>query len=428
MTLFGLRVNRGYGWSRLCGDVAGGWVAALIALPYGLALAVLMGLPPIVGVYTSIITAPLCVAFGRNPVLIGGTSSVTVPFIAEATRHQGVPGAAKVCICAAIIMMCFCVLRLGRHVYRLPHSVLAGFSCGIGAMMMISQLKTAFALSAPAGGWHSAMLVQLFQVVTNISGAQAVSTLLALVVIVTATLARHLAPKSPAPIFGILLAVMLAYVFGWREREVGTLPLGFPPFVGFRWEPSDAWKVLPAAFGLAFVTSANLLITSRVVTHFRGRYGHMKKQDADLELGAYGIANLVAGAFGAPTSAGIPARSVANVQCGGTTRLSNLLHAVFLTAFLLLGTGFIARIPLAALAGVTIWIGARLLDWSAWRRLPKMRRVDAAAFVTTALSVLIVNAVAAVAIGWSWYAVRRLYQWHTDTLPLTSRPDEFLEE
>jgi len=188
------------------------------------------------------------------------------------------------------------------------------------------------------------------------------------------------------------------------------LPLEIPVFAGFRWEPSDVWTVLPAAFGLAFVSSANLLITSRVVTHFRGRYWRMKEQDADFEVGAYGIANLVAGTFGAPTSVGIPARSLANVQCGGTTRISNLTHAAFLVSFLVLGAEFIAEIPLAALAGVTAWTGARLLDWSTWRRLPKMQRVDAAAFAATALAVLAVNAIAAVGIGCCCHLLRHWWR------------------
>ena len=67
--------------------MSGGAIASLIALPYGLAMASLMGLPPVLGVYTSIISSPFCALLGRNPVLIGGTSSVTVPFIAAAAMR-----------------------------------------------------------------------------------------------------------------------------------------------------------------------------------------------------------------------------------------------------------------------------------------------------------------------------------------------------
>src|ERR1700724_4319258 len=105
-----------YSFRALLGDCAGGVIAALIALPYGLAMASLMGLPPMLGVFTSILTAPVIALLGRNPVLIGGTASATVPFIALAVRHQGIGGAAKVSIVASVIMMGFCVMRLGRHI------------------------------------------------------------------------------------------------------------------------------------------------------------------------------------------------------------------------------------------------------------------------------------------------------------------------
>ena len=400
---------KGYTLRRFLGDLSGGVIASLIALPYGMALASLMGLPPILGVYTSIISAPFCVLLGRNPVLIGGTSSVTVPFIAAAVRAQGISGAAKVCISASIIMMAFCVLRLGRHVSKVPHSVVAGFSCGIGAMMIIQQLKNIFAIHAPAGGWKDSMLMQLVQVIQNLGHMRVPPFLVALTVIVIATVVIRWLPRSPAPLFGVVVALIVSRVFGWHEKEVGTLFSGLPSPVGFHWESSDVWTVLPAAFGLAFVSSVDLLMTSRVVEHFRGRHQLMKKHDADMELGAYGIGNLISGTFGAPTSVGIPARSLANVQCGATTAVSNMIHALFLVGFITLGTHLLAQIPLAALAGVTAWMGARLLDWSTWKRLRKMRRVDALAFACTAFAVLVLNAVAAIAIGCSLYVLRYVY-------------------
>src|SRR5918996_433190 len=133
---------RGYKWNLFLGDCLGGVIAALIAFPYGLAMASLMGLPPVLGVYTSILTAPITALLGRNPVLVGGTASATVPFIALAVRNQGIGGAAKVCIVASVFMMAFCIMRLGRPITRIPHAVVSGFSCGIGGLMIISQLRT----------------------------------------------------------------------------------------------------------------------------------------------------------------------------------------------------------------------------------------------------------------------------------------------
>ena len=116
-----------YSWSALSGDVFGGFIASLIAFPYGLAMASLMGLPPILGVFTSILTAPITALLGRNPVMIGGVSSVTVPFILVAVHDQGIGGAAKVSMVAAVLMLVFSTLRLGRYVALVPHPVMAGF-------------------------------------------------------------------------------------------------------------------------------------------------------------------------------------------------------------------------------------------------------------------------------------------------------------
>ena len=93
----------GYNGRLFAGDFFGGAIAALIALPYGLAMASLMGLPPILGLYTSLFAAPICALLGRNPVLIGGTSSATVPFILGAVRAGGISGAAKICIVTGLI-------------------------------------------------------------------------------------------------------------------------------------------------------------------------------------------------------------------------------------------------------------------------------------------------------------------------------------
>src|SRR5262249_55184114 len=243
---------------------------------------------------------------------------------------------------------------------------------------------------------------------------------LGIAVIVGATLAARWSYRAPAPLIGVVAAVALARLFGMHEKEIGALPAVMPPFVGFNWSPQDVLTVLPSGFALAFVSSVNILITSRVVEHFRGRHKKMKASDADSELGAYGIANLCAGMFGAPLSVGIPARSLAVVRCGGSTRLSNLLAAGVLAGVRWLGAGAVSHIPLPALAGVTAWMGLCLLDWSAWHRLSKMSRVDAAAFLATAVSVLLVNAVLAVAIGCATYGLKAI--WMRMVAPGALRP------
>lgn len=396
-----------YTWERLGGDCAGGFIAALIALPYGLAMAQLMGLPPILGVFTSIATTPITALLGRNALLIGGTSSVTVPFIAGAVHAQGIGGAAKVSIVASAFLMSFCVLRLGRFVSLVPATVVSGFAAGIGGLMVVSQLHVLFGVHAPPAAVPA---LQLAYVVRELPAMRWLPFALGGAVILGSLLTARISQRLPAPLAGVSVAALVAWLLRAHEPEIGSLHLALPPFAGFSWMPYDVVNLIPSGFMLAFVSAVNLLLTSRTIEHFQGRREPLSHDDSDAEVGVFGIANLVAGIFGAPMSVGIPARSVAAIRCGATTRLSNLFHALFLILMVCVGSGILAHIPLAALAGVTIYMGILLLNTGAWRRLGKMHIMDSAAFLITVAGVLATNAVAAVLAGCSLYAANFAYR------------------
>ena len=236
-----------YSWRALAGDLAGGAIAALIALPYGLALASMMGLPPVLGLVTSIVTAPVTALLGRNPVLIGGTASATVPFIAEAVHLQGVGGAAKVCILASVFMLIFCVLRLGRHIQKVPQPVVTGFSCGIGAMMFLSQLGVMLGVKAVVDRTSNNMLLQSWQVLSHFAETQPSAVIISTVVIIAGLLSARLVPRAPAPLIGVIAAVAVAGIFGLHQREVGHLPIEVPSFAAFSWSAADVLRVTPEA-------------------------------------------------------------------------------------------------------------------------------------------------------------------------------------
>src|SRR5262245_50692608 len=253
-------------------------MAALFALPYGLAIASLIGLPPVLGVFTSIVTAPVTAALGRNPFLIGGATSVPVPFIATAVRVHGITGAAKLSIVTALFMIAFGALRAGRIIARAPQAVLMGFSYGIGAMMLISQLDTLFGIVPAAAGKAGSPATQLVAVLKGIGGIRPVPLLLGMAVIVATTLTSKWLPRVPAPLVGVVAAVIIARTFGIHEREVGSLNAALPPLVHVSWRFSEVLDVLPCAFALAFVCSVNTLMASRVVTSFASAAAECKSR------------------------------------------------------------------------------------------------------------------------------------------------------
>ena len=355
------------------GRLSGGVIAALIALPYGLAMASLMGLPPVLGVFTSILTAPVIALLGRNPVLIGGTASATVPFIALAVRNQGIGGAAKVSIVASVIMMAFCVMRLGRHVTRVPHAVVTGFSCGIGAMMLISQLDIIMGVDSPLTRSAGSTLGATRRAGgARLSDVREAPLLLGVMVMVVASLSSRWSPRAPAPLIGVALAVLAARLLGFHEREIGAMSWTVPPFAGFAWSPQDVFTVLPSAFALAFVSSVNILITSRVVEHFRGRHKRAQAHRCRCRTRRLWHRQYLRrdvrraderGHPGAQPGSGALRRQHAALR---TSRTPLVLGVI-----LWLGSGVVSHIPLPALAGVTAWMGLCLLDWSAWRGCPR---------------------------------------------------------
>src|SRR4051812_33671578 len=204
-----MKLRWNYTLRQFAGDASGGAIAALIALPYGLAMASLMGLPPVLGLFTSLLTAPVTALLGRNPVLIGGTASATVPFIALAVRGQGIGGAAKVCIAGSIFMMVFCIMRVGRHITKVPHSVVSGFSCGIGGLMIISQLRTMTGIASPVDVTSSNSMLQLWQVLSGWQQARSYPMLLSAVVILVSLLVARRWPRLPAPLLGVVAACLI---------------------------------------------------------------------------------------------------------------------------------------------------------------------------------------------------------------------------
>src|SRR5258706_3089545 len=207
-----------YSWAAFAGDCFGGIIAALIALPYGLAMASLMGLPPVLGIYTSILTGPVTAMLGRNPLLIGGTASATVPFVAIAVRQQGIGGARKISIVASNFMLVFCVLRLGRYAHRVPPAVVSGFSCGIGAMMLISQLDVILGIASPWNKASGSTLGTLSGVLSNLTHTRWMPLVLGVSVILTAWLCARWSHKVPAPLIGMAVAFALAQIIGMREK------------------------------------------------------------------------------------------------------------------------------------------------------------------------------------------------------------------
>jgi SulP family sulfate permease len=184
----------------------------------------------------------------------------------------------------------------------------------------------------------------------------------------------------PAPLVAVIIVSLAVHVFGWRLPVVGALPDSFPQPSLTAMDFSAFSALLRPAFMLAGLITINQLLTVAVTERLNGS---RNEAPFNRELIAQGMANMVCPFFGAPPGVAMLARTVASARAGAVTRWSVIAHSLILLLFLFPLRDLVSRIPLAALAAVTVAVGLQLIGWKRFRDLTSLNRSDAGLFLLT---------------------------------------------
>jgi SulP family sulfate permease len=383
-------------WARWRGDFFGGTVAALIAVPYGMALAIAMGLRPEAGLYTSIIGGAISGMISDAPVVVSGLSATVVPVLAALVKTHGVGAALAAGALSGLIMTLIGALRIGRFFSYLPQSVIAAFTSGLGVIIVSSQLKAVFGVKpAPAG--FDLGVVDDFWVVIRDAGQVDYHTLsIAALVIGLMFLLPRWKKTLPASLIAVIGASLVVQALGWQLPLVGALPESFPKPSVTGVDFSAFSALLHPAFTLAGLITINQLLTVVVTDRLSEVPNEVK---FNRELIAQGVANMACPFFGAPPGVAMLARTVASARAGAVSRWSVFAHSFILLLFALPLRDFISRIPLATLGAVTVAVGLQLIDWKRFCDLPRAGRGDAALFLLTFCLVIFSDLIVGVGVG-----------------------------
>ncbi|HKQ80268.1 MAG TPA: SulP family inorganic anion transporter, partial [Blastocatellia bacterium] len=383
-------------WARWRGDFFGGTVAALIAAPYGMALAIAMGLRPEAGLYTSIIGGAISGMISDAPVVVSGLSATVVPVLAVLVRTHGVGAALAAGALSGLIMILIGALRIGRFFSYLPQSVIAAFTSGLGVIIVSSQIKAVFGVKPAPAGFDLGVIDDFWAVIKSVGESDYHTLSTAALVIGLMYLLPRWKNNIPASLVAVIIASMAAQACGWRLPLLGALPDDFPRPSLTAVDFSSFSALLHPAFTLAGLITINQLLTVVVTDRLSEARNEVK---FNRELIAQGAANLVCPFFGAPPGVAMLARTVASARAGAVSRWSVLAHSLFLLLFLLPLRGFVGRIPLAALGAVTVAVGLQLIDWKRFRDLRRMNRLDAAIFMLTFCLVIFSDLIVGVGVG-----------------------------
>ena len=382
------------------GDFLGGTVAALIAVPYAMALSIAMGLRPEAGLYTSIIGGAISGMLSDAPIVVSGLSATVVPVLAVLVRTHGVGAALAAGALSGLLMALIGVLRLGRFFNYLPASVIGAFTSGLGVIIVVSQLKAVFGIAPRPPGFDLGVVDDLYAVARDLGATNYRTLAIGLVVMGAMFLLPRLAPalerRLPASLVGVVAASLVAHFSGWDVARVGALPADFPLPSPWMVDFSAFPALLNPAFTLAGLITINQLLTIVVTDRLKPDGGEVR---FNRELVAQGVANVVCPFFGAPPGVAMLARTVASKRAGAVSRWSVVAHSLVLVLFLLPLRNLISQIPLVVLAAVTVAVGIQLIGIERFREILRGSRLDAALFLLTFTLVIVSDLIVGVGIG-----------------------------
>lgn len=407
--------------TNLKGDIFGGITAGIVALPLALAFGIqafgvidVQDVPNIgaVGALAGLVGAMMigffASLFGGTPSQISGPTGpmtvITATLISGIWSSGTAHSIETVLISMSVAgMLCglfqilFGFLKIGKYIRYIPYPVLSGFMSGIGIIIILQQIYPLFGMKSPV-----LIIDMITQLPSKIGGYDLFALLFGLATIAIIYLFPLITKKVPATLVALIVVTVISvFVKDFNPAlTIGEIPSGMPlPFFaqfslkGLEWGAILKSAAIPA-LTLAGLGSIDTLLTSVVADNIT-----KTKHNSNKELIGQGIGNFFAGMFCGIGGAGATMRTVVNVKSGGRTRLSGIVHALFLLA-ILLGLGrFVKYVPLSVLSGILITVGIGIIDFKGLKDLPNIPRADAVVLLTVLFLTVFVDLLIAVGIG-----------------------------
>jgi SulP family sulfate permease len=384
----------------LKGDVFGGVTTAIISLPLALAFGVASGAGAEAGLWGAIMVGFFAALFGGSTSLISEpTGPMTVIMTAVLTSmiakypESGVAISFTVVMMAGAFQVLLGTLKLGKYVTLMPYSVISGFMSGIGVILILLQLSPLLGHPAPPGAVMGT-LIELPNTLANINFSELFLGLLTLAIL-------FLFPKQyrkyiPAQLVALVAITLVSVIFFSSDsiRRIGEIPGGLPSLIIPHFNAEIFTTMVIDALVLGTLGCIDTLLTA-VIGDSLTRTEH----DSDKELRGQGFANMISGLFGALPGAGATMGTVTNIQVGARSPLSGIIRAFVLALVVLVAGGLTEPIPMAVLAGIAMYVGFNILDWSFIQRAHKISVAGMAIMYGVMLLTVFVDLIAAVGLG-----------------------------
>lgn len=397
----------GYNKKKLSADLAAGLTVGIVALPLSLALAIATGVPPIVGLYTAAIAGTLASIFAGSRFSISGPAAAMVPVLAAVISEFGTEKLIYIGLLAAVFLVIFGIVGVGKLIVKIPESVVLGFTAGIAIVIIAGQLNSFFGLNGITRHEHFLQNIsETFSHLITFNLPTIGVGLLALAIILWGNKIKYL-QKVPATLMAVTAATLLVTfvpVFDGVKTlsaAYGEILSGLPHLIPAipAFETGFIFPALKIAFLIAIETLLCAMVADRLTK---------TRHNPSQELVSQGIGNVGSIIFGGIPSTAVIARTGTAIKSGASSRLTGIIHGLTVIVFIAILAPIANMIPLAALSAVLIVTAIRISEYKEVAIAIKKHAYDFdLTLITTLVLTVVTDLTIGVAAGLIMYALRR---------------------
>lgn len=377
----------------LMADIIAGITVAFIAIPLSLAIALASGFTPGAGLITAIVAGIVCAFFGGTRLAVSGPAAAMAVLIADNVDKFGIEGVVLIALFAGVLQLLSGIFGLGKFARYVPLPVIAGFTAGIGVIIIVGQLPRAFGLMPPKESDVVSVFFHLKEYMHEINGA------CLLLVILTIAVIRglpKLLPRVPPILPAVAITTAITYAFSLSSiPTIGAIPSSLPSPHLPNFHAMSFYNLALNGFAVYLLASLETLLSASAIDKIISD----KKHDADQELIGQGIGNIAVSLFSGIPITSVIARSATNVRAGAKTRRSSIIHSLVILATIYTLAPLISIIPIAALAGVLFSVAISMVNRKEFQDLWNTSRSEAFIYAITFFVIVFVDLIAGVQAG-----------------------------
>lgn len=387
---------KGYTKQKLLNDIIAGIIVAIIALPLSIALALASGVKPEQGLYTAIVAGFVIALLGGSRVQISGPTAAFATIVAGIVATKGLEGLAVATVTAGIILILMGLLRLGKLIKFIPHTITVGFTGGIALTLLIGQVKDFAGLTFT----HSPIetlekLIEVVKTIGTINWQAVLIGAISLAILIVWPKIKYI-NKIPPSLIAVIVSAGLVALLNMKVNTIGSLYTVSSALPKFNIPNFNLFvEMLPNAFTIAALAAIESLLSCVVSDGMIN-----DKHNSNTELIAQGAGNICSALFGGIPATGAIARTAANVKNGGQSPISGIVHAIVLLLILVVLMPYAALIPMPAIAAILFVVAYNMSEWREFVHITKTSHfTDILVLVTTCVLTVVFDLVVAIAVG-----------------------------